>query len=79
MKKAPTQSLGEILGSYQMQGRMMVVAGLSQRISVDSFVVVVRTLHAGEMPVEVNPCGLGIQLWDPQRKTPVGWILKEEE
>lgn len=78
MKKGPTQPLGEVLKQFHVQGRAFHAAGVGNT-TVDAYEVVVQILHAESLPVEVIPCGLGWQLWDPKLSTPVGWILNDEE
>lgn len=66
-------TLGSVVAEYEGKGLSMYAAGLGD-ITFDQFAVAVRTLHALDQEVELADCEMGLQLFDPKRSTPVGWI-----
>lgn len=74
MKPIERVRLADVLARYNDPFYQIKACGLEEEISVPAFVVVVRTLGAGAMPVDVYDADFGLQLFDPARSTPVGWI-----
>lgn len=54
--------------------RMMGIAGLPGEFTLREIEVMIRTLHCEHLPVELIDAQYGLQVWDPDRKTPIGWI-----
>jgi hypothetical protein len=73
MKPIKRTTVGEVLSEYQGQGLRFEAAGVGD-VSLDAFLVTARTLGSLEMPVDLYDAEFGLQLFDPKRSTPVGWI-----